>query len=188
VRLTFLGTGAAGGTPGDGRSARRESSLLLEAGAGVLIDATRHLESQLADVDRLDAVLLTHAHRDASGGIPALRRWWRERDLAPLPLYAAPQAIAVLEARHRRLDHLELVAVEPGRRRERSGLAFEAVEVPHARDRRYRTFAWRVEDAGRAVVYASDVARLEPGSSASCAARGSWLSTAPCGSARCSRT
>jgi phosphoribosyl 1,2-cyclic phosphodiesterase len=161
VRLTFLGTGAAGGTPGDGRSARRESSLLVEAGAGVLIDATTHAEPQLADVDRLDAVLLTHAHRDAAGGVPALRRWSRERDLAPLPLYAAPQAIAVLQSRYRRLDHLELVAVEPGRRRERSGLAFEPVEVPHARDR-YRTFAWRVEDARCAVVYASDVARLEP--------------------------
>lgn len=34
--------------------------------------------------------------------------------------------------------------------------------MPHARDRRYRTFAWRVEDARCAVVYASDVARLEP--------------------------
>ncbi|MDQ4130645.1 MAG: MBL fold metallo-hydrolase, partial [Actinomycetota bacterium] len=70
TRLVFLGTGASGGTPGSGRSLRRESSLLVRAmEATVLIDATRHLPAQVEGVNHLDALLLTHAHRDASGGI-----------------------------------------------------------------------------------------------------------------------
>jgi phosphoribosyl 1,2-cyclic phosphate phosphodiesterase len=162
VLLTFLGTGASGGTPGSGRSQRRESSLLVDAGTRVLVDATRDLARQLRDVDHLDAVVLTHAHRDAAGGVPALRRWWSERSSRPLPLYAAPEAIEAVRRRHRRTDHLAPVAVEPGLQRSVGRLRLTAVEVPHARDRRYRTYAWRIQTQGATAVYASDVARLEP--------------------------
>jgi phosphoribosyl 1,2-cyclic phosphodiesterase len=161
MRLTFLGTGAAGGTPGRGRSRRRESSLLVAAGANLLIDATTHLAQQLSDVDALDAVVLTHAHRDAAGGVAALGRWCAERGNPPLRLYASPQAIEVLKARHRRLEHVETQAVEPGERHRVRGITLQAADVPHAREARYRTFAWRLEDGRARLVYASDVARLE---------------------------
>jgi phosphoribosyl 1,2-cyclic phosphodiesterase len=161
MRLEFLGTGANGGTPGTGRSSRRESSVLVDAGVRVLIDATTYLSEQLRGVDSLDAVLLTHAHRDAAGGLPALRRWWREHRTEPLPLYAAPEAIEVMPSRARRLDHLAPVAITPGRRRSIGRLRVTAVEVPHAREVRYRTFAWRLDDGDASVVYASDVAALE---------------------------
>jgi phosphoribosyl 1,2-cyclic phosphodiesterase len=162
VRLTFLGTGASGGTPGTGRSARRESSLLVEAGPTVLIDVTRHFSAQSATLRRLDGVLLTHAHRDAAGGVPQLRRWWSTRRLAALPLHAMPEVLTVLRDRHRRLDHLELVPVSPGRRHRVGSLTVIAEEVPHARDPRYRTCGWRLEHGTTALVYASDVGGLRP--------------------------
>jgi phosphoribosyl 1,2-cyclic phosphodiesterase len=161
MRLTFLGTGAAGGTPGRGRSRRRESSLLVAAGATILIDATTHLSQQLSEVETLDTVVLTHAHRDAAGGLAALGRWCAERGTPPLRLYASPQAIEVLTARHRRLRYLEAEAVEPGQRHRVGGITLQAAEVPHAREPRYRTFAWRLEDGRATLVYASDVARLD---------------------------
>jgi hypothetical protein len=37
-----------------------------------------------------------------------------------------------------------------------------AVSVPHARDPRFETFAWRVASGTRSLVYASDVAYLTP--------------------------
>ncbi len=82
----FLGTGAAGGTPGEGRTARGESSLLVTDETGILIDVTRHFSDQADLIDGLDAILLTHAHGDACGGIPSLRAWGRERDLVPIPV------------------------------------------------------------------------------------------------------
>jgi phosphoribosyl 1,2-cyclic phosphodiesterase len=162
MRLRFLGTGASGGTPGRGRSRRLESSLLVEAGAGVLIDVTRHFELQARRLDRIDGVLLTHAHRDACGGIPALRRWLEREGAGPVPVYASPRTIDALRARHRRLDHCKFVAVEQGKRRRMGGLEVVAVEVPHARERRFPTFAWKLRRGGQMLVYASDVARLTP--------------------------
>jgi phosphoribosyl 1,2-cyclic phosphodiesterase len=162
MRLTFLGTGAAGGTPGGGRSRRRESSLLIESDtATVLVDATSQLKEQIAGVTTIDAVVLTHAHRDAAGGVPALERRCRRHGCPPVRLLASPQAIAVIEGRGRRLQSLRPSAVEPGRSRRVARLALTAVEVPHARDPRYRTYAWRVSNGRSTLVYASDVAAVE---------------------------
>lgn len=76
MRLIFLGTGASGGTPGRGRSRRLESSIVISDGAALLIDVTRDFAVQAERLTGIDAVALTHAHRDAIGGLPLLRRWW----------------------------------------------------------------------------------------------------------------
>lgn len=94
MRLTFLGTGASGGTPGRGRSRRGESALLVEArGTRVLIDCPRAVARELPH--ELDAVLVTHAHRDAAGGLRLVP--------AGIPVHAwpAPARIAIgrIEAR-----------------------------------------------------------------------------------------
>jgi ribonuclease BN (tRNA processing enzyme) len=125
-----------------------------------LIDVTRHFDQQSRGLERVGCVLLTHAHADACGGIPKLRRWLRERGEERLPVYASEETIAALQRRHRRLDGLELVPVEDGERRHQGALSLAPLTVPHARERRYPTFAWRVSRAGTALVYASDVARL----------------------------
>jgi phosphoribosyl 1,2-cyclic phosphodiesterase len=64
--LRLLGTGASGGTPGGGRSRCRESSLLVHDGTSILLDVTRDFKREPRGLDRIDAILLTHAHRDAS--------------------------------------------------------------------------------------------------------------------------
>jgi ribonuclease BN (tRNA processing enzyme) len=58
------------------------------------------------------------------------------------------------------LDHCRLIAVEPGQVFRVGGVEVSAVEVPHAADPRFPTFAWRLRSGGAGVVYASDVARL----------------------------
>jgi phosphoribosyl 1,2-cyclic phosphodiesterase len=128
----------------------------------ILIDVTRDFERQSNAFEDIDAVLLTHAHADASGGIAQLRRWLRSRGRERLPLYASAATIAALEKRFRRLDHCDFKPVRPGRGRRLGGVELSALEVPHAREERFPTFAWRIRQARRVMVYASDVAWLTP--------------------------
>ncbi|HVW47318.1 MAG TPA: MBL fold metallo-hydrolase [Solirubrobacterales bacterium] len=162
MRLTFLGTGAAGGTPGRGRSRRRESSLLVETTAGaVLLDAPAGVEGRF-DLGRLRAVLVTHAHRDAVGGLAALGRACARLGTGPVRLLASPEALSVVVPRLDPGSPLRPVAVEPGRARRAAGLRVRCAEVPHAREARFRTYAWRLAGGDAALVYASDVAALAP--------------------------
>jgi phosphoribosyl 1,2-cyclic phosphodiesterase len=159
--LTFLGTGASRGTPGEGRSSRHESSLLARHDdTRLLIDVTRHFTAQAAMIDRVDAILLTHGHRDAAGGFAQLRAWWRTRAIEPLPVYASRATLTALRGRFARLDHIRPVAVAPGEVHPCGSWELEAIEVPHALDPATPTYAWRLRAGRRVVVYASDVGRL----------------------------
>lgn len=161
ARLMFLGTGASGGTPGCGRSRRRESSLVARTAEGtVLMDATRDLPSQAEDLDRLDAVLLTHAHRDACGGIPALRRWLGTCNAGPVAVLASRATITVLQERYARLDHCEFIPIDSEQTERVGDWHATPLEVPHAYNARFPTYAWRLSEAGSTFVYASDVAEL----------------------------
>lgn len=161
--LRFLGTGATGGTPGDGRSLRLESSLLVQGETSILLDLTRCFGAQAAGVQAIDAVLLTHGHRDACGGVPQLRGWLRARGRASVRVLASAETIAVLRRRYAQLDHCELVTVREGERHCVGEFTITALTVPHARDPRYPTFAWRLRRGPLALVYASDLARLTSG-------------------------
>jgi phosphoribosyl 1,2-cyclic phosphodiesterase len=136
--------------------------LVRDATTTILIDATRHLDQQAKDGPDIDALLLTHAHRDATGGLPALRSWRRRRRASPLRILAHPDTIAALEARYRQVDHCRFLPTPPRKRRRVGDFTVEALEVPHAREAHLPTYAWRLRSQGATVVYASDVAYLTP--------------------------
>ena len=87
AKLTFLGTGTSSGIPmiacdcavcrsADPRDKRLRASVLVEyGGLTILVDAGPDFRTQmlLHDVHHLDAILLTHNHKDHTGGLDDIR-------------------------------------------------------------------------------------------------------------------
>ncbi len=106
MRVTFLGTGTSTGVPvigcgcrvctsSDPRNQRLRPSLLLEWGEfRILVDSSSDFRQQALRhrIDRLDAVLYTHAHADHVMGLDDLRIYnFRQR--ADLPVYGSASTL-----------------------------------------------------------------------------------------------
>ncbi len=110
MRVTFLGTGTSHGVPmiacgcavcrsADPRNRRLRPSILVEReGFVLLVDTTPDLREQClrANVQRLDAVLLTHEHNDHLIGLDELRRFCVLQD-GRLPLYGRGEVLQCVE-------------------------------------------------------------------------------------------
>ena len=87
VKLTFLGTGTSQGVPiigcqcpvcqsADGQDKRlRASAFVQMEGLSILVDAGPDFRYQMLrdDIRHLDAILLTHNHKDHTGGLDDVR-------------------------------------------------------------------------------------------------------------------
>lgn len=157
MRLIFLGTGTSFGVPqigchcptctsSDPRDRRTRSAALIETrGRRLLIDTPPELRLQLvsAGVDRIDAVLYTHAHADHVHGIDDLRAL-SVRQGGVLPAYGPAATLAELAAKfpyifdprivvHPGTSKPELAAhvLEPGRPATIAGVAVLPLALPH---------------------------------------------------------
>jgi phosphoribosyl 1,2-cyclic phosphate phosphodiesterase len=157
VRLIFLGTGTSFGVPqigcgcgtctsSDPRDRRTRTAAIIETdGHRLLIDTPPELRLQLvgAGIDRVDAVLYTHAHADHVHGIDDLRAISVKRP-SGLPAYGSPGAMQELAARFSYIfdpsirplpgtSKPELTAhpIEAGREFSAGGIAVIPIELPH---------------------------------------------------------
>ncbi len=112
MKLRILGCGTSTGVPKIGndwgrcdpaelRNYRLRSSIIVEsAGQRLLVDCGPDLRQQLlvAEVNKLDAVIVTHAHGDHCHGIDELRPVSHAIG-APVPVYARADVLAELRLR-----------------------------------------------------------------------------------------
>jgi len=179
VRLTLLGTGTSFGVPQIGCHCRtctstdpkdrrgRTAALLADGERRILIDTPPELRLQLvgAGIDRLDAVLFTHAHADHVHGIDDLRAFTVKQQ-APLEAYGSRETLAELGAKFPYIFDLEskapvgtskpeLVArpFTPGVPVRIAGFDVEPLAFPHGRQ---QVLGFRI---GR-VAYVTDVKEI----------------------------
>jgi phosphoribosyl 1,2-cyclic phosphate phosphodiesterase len=104
VKVTFLGTGTSQGVPviacdcevclsTDSRDKRLRVSVLIEHKGRIIgVDAGPDFRQQMlaANVKRLDAILMTHEHKDHTAGLDDIRAF-NFRSRKDMPVYAHPR-------------------------------------------------------------------------------------------------
>ncbi|MFA5854283.1 MAG: MBL fold metallo-hydrolase [Patescibacteria group bacterium] len=168
MELLFLGTGPAEAIPRMGhddalcrdglkpqsKSRRLRSAALLRLReTSILIDAGPDIGYQLAShrVQHLDAVILTHAHLDAAGGLRALGEWASAKKRM-LTIYTE----APTQKRYGTFPGLEYRFVKSGATAKIGALSVRFLRVRHSLQSGFPTFGFRI---GK-LAYASDVASI----------------------------
>ncbi|MCL2098100.1 MAG: MBL fold metallo-hydrolase [Bacteroidales bacterium] len=114
MKLTFLGTGTSQGVPviacdckvcrsADTHDKRLRASALLEVdGKVLLIDAGPDFRQQLlrAEVKRLDAILLTHEHKDHTAGLDDVRAF-NYITRRPMDIYAEARVLEAIKQEYK---------------------------------------------------------------------------------------
>jgi len=110
VTITFLGTGTSQGVPviacncevctsADPRDNRLRTSILIEAeGKVIVVDSGPDFRYQMlrAKVQRLDAIVFTHEHKDHIAGLDDIRAF-NYKQQAPIDVYADLRVQAALK-------------------------------------------------------------------------------------------
>ncbi len=112
MKITFLGTGTSQGVPMIGcdcdvcrsknpKEKRLRSSVLIQVnGKNIVIDAGPDFRQQMLreNVHRLDAVILTHEHKDHVGGLDDVRAF-NYIQKKPMDIYAEERVCNILQTR-----------------------------------------------------------------------------------------
>ena len=172
MKIRILGCGTSTGVPKIGniwgkcdpeepRNRRTRSSITLDsAGETLLVDCGPDLRLQLldGDIDRIDALIVTHDHADHVHGIDDLRPLAQVLQ-RPVPLYARRTDLERLEQRFAYAflqagiypPVVQGVPLEQGLRWGDATLRF--VDQPHGG---ITSLGMRIEEGGRSAVYSID--------------------------------
>jgi phosphoribosyl 1,2-cyclic phosphate phosphodiesterase len=165
MQVLLLGTGPASGVKGRGRTARTRSSALVSwKGFNLLIDCSPDFEKQIKreKIEKIDAVILTHAHRDATGGIGKLP--------PEVPIYAERQTIRQISRRFK-TQRSSWYFLQPAKNVRIGPFSITPFRVLHSYPPKFPTLGFRVDGSFSKrtgflskreglLVYASDVREI----------------------------
>ncbi len=139
-KLVFLGTGPVGGIKGQGKSKRTETSTLIETSKGnILIDVSGDFNQQSKLIESIKAILITHGHQDAIGGIAQLKKIIKH----PVPLYTLPKTIEIINKKFKQLEHLKFYSLKPFKPFSIFGIKIISFKVKHSIQKGFPTLGFQ---------------------------------------------
>lgn len=181
MRLTFLGTGTSQGVPtigcrcevcrsDDPRDNRLRTSAMVECGdRRIVIDAGPDFRYQMlrAGVRHIDGILLTHEHKDHTGGIDDVRafNFVDYPTIHVVDIYATERTAACVRKdfdyaferdKYRGVPEIVLHTIDPDRPFEVAGI--EVVPVRGHHSERFEVTGYRIG----ALAYLTDFKTIEP--------------------------
>jgi phosphoribosyl 1,2-cyclic phosphate phosphodiesterase len=171
MRITFLGTGPINSIPrlgctspacqdarksGSKSKRTRSSALINYNNKNILIDASPDFLDQVKKnkVKKIDALLITHPHFDAYGGIKQLDDWLK----FPIDLYCQKQTWQIIKNRYKNLKNIKWVEIKTNKKFKIGKLSILPILVYHSiiNEKKFPTLAFKI---GR-LVYCSDVKKI----------------------------
>ncbi len=155
MEITFLGTGSAAGIFNNSRKSKRtRSSIFLQSdNLNVLIDASPDFLSQIRKnkIKHIDAVLITHPHADAYGGLKQLNNWLK----SPIPLYCQKQTWQIIRRKFKNLPKIKFIPITPYKTFNINKLNILPLPVKHSiiNEKKFPTLAFKIKN----LIYCSDV-------------------------------
>jgi phosphoribosyl 1,2-cyclic phosphate phosphodiesterase len=164
LKVSFLGTGTSQGVPVincscpvcnsiDYRDKRLRTSLLVQnEGGNVVIDCGPDFRQQalVQRIDRLDAVIFTHEHKDHVGGLDDIRPYNYQQQL-DIPVYASIRVVDHLkleypyiftETKYPGIPRIKIIEMD-GRPFEAGGIDFVPIQVMH---HKLPVWGYRIKD------------------------------------------
>lgn len=183
MELTFLGTGTSQGVPvigcrcrvctsADARDKRLRTSAMVEVqGIRIVIDAGPDFRYQMlrTGVRRLDAILLTHEHKDHIGGLDDVRAFNfvdYPAAIHRVDIYATPRTVACVrkdfdyafaQDKYRGVPEIELHEIDPEQPFRVKGV--EIVPIAGRHSERFAVTGFRIGKLG----YLTDFKTIEDG-------------------------
>jgi len=171
MQIIFLGTGPSTGIPKknchdwlcqdarkkNSRSKRTRSSALLKTdNFNLLIDCSPDFLQQVKreKIKKINYVIITHAHRDASGGIKKLNLWTNNK----ITIYCQQRTKEKILKRYAGLNNLIFQAIKPYQKIKIKNIKILPLPVKHCvlDEKNFPTQAYRFKN----FIYCSDVIKI----------------------------
>lgn len=134
----------------------RSSILLSLKNKNILIDATPDFLKQVRQnkIKKIDAVLITHPHLDAYGGIGQFDKWLK----SPLNVFCQKQTRKIIEKKFKKLNNLAFKNIKPFKRFKIGPVEILPLPVRHSiiNEKKFPTLAYKIGN----LIYCSDVKKI----------------------------